>query len=452
MRPVRQEADAQVPLRAVRYSSRKKRWAQTSNCARGVREPLPSTVRLVTWNLDFTASDKKKRLLAALSYIQQHVLDCRTTSERPEPCCIMLQEVHVSVFAEILNAEWVRRCFVVAPASVDKWPDQAVYGNVTLVSRTIPVVNVSTIAFSNSKMKRNAIFVDIKLSIPAHEDEPRLSGGIITLRVANTHLESMPEGAGARPRQLKLIATALRGRGMFGGIVAGDMNAIGPADETIVEAAGLYDAWEGDNDDEEGFTWGYQSAGRLPPGRLDKVLTTGQEGFVVDQPERIGIGETIGRDKWVSDHYGLLVDDVNINIINRVGQINKSTTFFFHAVQLPSSSFNLTTSKFMMKFSVSYLALFVASTLAQFTINTPANVVECQPTLLTWSGGTGNILPGATPNGAAVENLGQQNSTSVTWVCNIQSGTSLGLTLRDSTGLTAQSAPFTVNPGCACFS
>lgn len=104
-----------------------------------------------------------------------------------------------------------------------------------------------------------------------------------------------------------------------------------------------------------------------------------------------------------------------------------------------------------MKFSVTYLALFVASTLAQFTINTPANVVECQPTLLQWSGGTApyflSILPGATPNGAAVENLGQQNSTSVTWVCNIQSGTSLGLTLRDSTGLTAQSAPFTVNPG-----
>lgn len=104
-----------------------------------------------------------------------------------------------------------------------------------------------------------------------------------------------------------------------------------------------------------------------------------------------------------------------------------------------------------MKFSVASLALFVAGTLAQFTINTPANVVECQPTLLAWSGGTApyflSILPGATPNGVAIENLGQQNGTSVTWICNIQSGTSIGLTLRDSTGLTAQSAPFTVNPG-----
>ncbi|KAG1886977.1 hypothetical protein F4604DRAFT_1225027 [Suillus subluteus] len=130
----------------------------------------------------------------------------------------------------------------------------------------------------------------------------------------------------------------------------------------------------------------------------------------------------------------------------------------------------------MMKYSVVSLLLFVAGTLAQFTINTPANVVECQPTLLAWSGGTApyylvsNTLvtwlsvidprrilfyfllhrasyPGASPNGVALENLGEQNSTSVTWICNIASGTSLGLTLRDSTGLTAQSAPFTVNPG-----
>ncbi|KAG1747241.1 Endonuclease/exonuclease/phosphatase [Suillus paluster] len=300
------EADAQVPLRAVRYSSRKKRWAQTSNCAKGVREPLPSSIRLVTWNLDFQSSEKKKRLLAALSYIQHRVLRCGTTSERPEPCCILLQEVHASVFTQILNAEWVRRCFIVVPTGPDKWPEQAFYGNVTLVSRTIPVVNASTITFSNSEMYRNAIFVDIKLSIPAHEDEPRLSAGIVTLRVANTHLESLPSGAKARPRQLKLVGNALHARGLLGGIVAGDMNAIVPTDETITEDAGLYDAWEGGDDDEDGFTWGYQPLEEYAPGRLDKVLSTRQEGFIVEEPERIGMGEAIGNGKWVSDHYGLV--------------------------------------------------------------------------------------------------------------------------------------------------
>ncbi|EGN99258.1 hypothetical protein SERLA73DRAFT_137520 [Serpula lacrymans var. lacrymans S7.3] len=98
------------------------------------------------------------------------------------------------------------------------------------------------------------------------------------------------------------------------------------------------------------------------------------------------------------------------------------------------------------------VALLVAGAVAQsFTINTPANVVECQPTLLQWSGGTGpyylSILPGSSPGSAALEDLGQQSGTSVTWTCNIAAGTSIGLTLRDSTGATAQSAPFTVNPG-----
>ncbi|OAX39552.1 hypothetical protein K503DRAFT_791889 [Rhizopogon vinicolor AM-OR11-026] len=298
--------DAQISLRAVRYSSRRKRWAPTSNCAKGIREPLPSSIRLVTWNIDFANPDRKKRFLTALTYIQQHVLGCQTASERPEPCCILLQEIHVSVFTQILNAEWVRRYFIVVPTGTEKWPEHATYGNVTLVSRTIPVVNAFNIAFSNSEMHRTAVFVDVKLSIPALEDEPRLSRGIVTLRIANTHLESLPCGATARPRQLKLIAHALGENRLLGGIVAGDMNAIGPSDETIVEDAGLWDAWQGGDDDEEGFTWGYQSREQYPPGRLDKVLSTRQEGFMVDEPERIGIGEAIGRDKWVSDHYGLV--------------------------------------------------------------------------------------------------------------------------------------------------
>ena len=213
----------------------------------------------------------------------------------------------MSVFTLILNAEWVRRYFIVIPTGTDRWPEHSSYGNVTLVSRTIPVVNAFTIMFSNSAMNRTAIFVDIKLCIPALEDEPRLSRGIVTLRIANTHLESLPAGAPARPRQMKLVADALREQGLIGGIVAGDMNAIGPSDGGIVEDAGLYDAWQGDDDDEEGFTWGYQSPNnRFRPGRLDKVLSTRPEGFIVEEPERIGIGEAIRQDTWVSDHFGLV--------------------------------------------------------------------------------------------------------------------------------------------------
>ncbi|KDQ59239.1 hypothetical protein JAAARDRAFT_206173 [Jaapia argillacea MUCL 33604] len=97
------------------------------------------------------------------------------------------------------------------------------------------------------------------------------------------------------------------------------------------------------------------------------------------------------------------------------------------------------------------VASLVAGALAQLTINTPASVVECEPVLLSWTSGTPpyylSILPGGQPSAAPLYQFPQQTGTSVTWVVNIASGTSIGLTLRDSTGTTAQSAPFTIIPG-----
>ncbi|KAJ3491766.1 hypothetical protein NLI96_g436 [Meripilus lineatus] len=113
-------------------------------------------------------------------------------------------------------------------------------------------------------------------------------------------------------------------------------------------------------------------------------------------------------------------------------------------------------------------ALFATSAVAQFMINTPANVVVCQPTLLTWTGGTppyflrqmhlpflsDSILPGATPGGEALQQFTGLTDTSFRWSTNIAAGTFIGLTLRDNTGATAQSAPFTINsgPDTSCLS
>jgi hypothetical protein len=79
-----------------------------------------------------------------------------------------------------------------------------------------------------------------------------------------------------------------------------------------------------------------------------------------------------------------------------------------------------------------------------------------------------SILPGGQPNAAPLLDLGEQTGTSTTWIVNIgagtppfpfpffsskshidrkTTGTSLGLTLRDTNGLVAQSAPFTVLAG-----
>jgi len=79
------------------------------------------------------------------------------------------------------------------------------------------------------------------------------------------------------------------------------------------------------------------------------------------------------------------------------------------------------------------------------------SVVECQPSLLTWSGGVLpyflSVLPGGEPSAAPLVNLGQQNGTSFSWTVNLTANVVAFLQLRDSTGALGQSGNFTVLPG-----
>ncbi|KAH0833319.1 Endonuclease/exonuclease/phosphatase [Lanmaoa asiatica] len=315
--PIRGRAnmlDIPRPLRVVRYSMHKKRWAQTSNCARGIKEPLPSSFRLLTWNIDFASKNPKRRLNAALDYIRQDVFKSKTLTEHPEPCCILLQEVSVTAFTLILTNEWVQRSFLTVPSSTEKWPHNARYGTVTLVSRTVPVCGAFTIDFSNSEMARNALFVDVKLAVPAPRHAARLSDGIVQVRIANTHLESLPQGSRARPEQLRIIAESLQEYELHGGVVGGDMNAIGPSDSRIAEEVGLMDAWQGPDEDEDGFTWGYQPPSQFPAGRLDKILWVARGGLEVEEPMRVGVGAKDASGEWISDHFGLLT---NVHVVRQ---------------------------------------------------------------------------------------------------------------------------------------
>ncbi|KAI0303758.1 hypothetical protein B0F90DRAFT_1916690 [Multifurca ochricompacta] len=124
--------------------------------------------------------------------------------------------------------------------------------------------------------------------------------------------------------------------------------------------------------------------------------------------------------------------------------------------------------------SIVSTALFVAGVYGQSTptVNTPLNVVVCQPLQLTWSGGTPpyflrfvgllsiviivahscyylrSIHPGSAPDDPALADFGTQQGTSFLWTkVNFAVGTSLDITLRDSNGQTSQSAPFTVQTG-----
>ncbi|KAH8104257.1 hypothetical protein DFH11DRAFT_163642 [Phellopilus nigrolimitatus] len=96
------------------------------------------------------------------------------------------------------------------------------------------------------------------------------------------------------------------------------------------------------------------------------------------------------------------------------------------------------------------VALLIASGIHAETliINTPTNVVQCEPALLTWQGGVSPyflvVLPGGELSATPLEDLGEKEGTSLSWLVNIAAGTSVGLKLSDSTGAVAQSAPFTI--------
>ncbi|KAG0706761.1 Endonuclease/exonuclease/phosphatase [Suillus ampliporus] len=302
--------DVHRDVHPAHYLAKSKQWLTGQSQEIAAAEDIPTFIRVVSWNIDCMRPEAELRLDAALSYLQHQVFKCRSNRKCPEPCAILLQGVLATAFTTILHNKWVQNFFVVIPSTTDAWPKLAKYGTVTLVSRSLRITKSFSIHFGCSELQRHAIFVDVKLSgLLDATQAPQSSESTVTLRIANTHLEPLPDGASMREKQLKLVADALTQDGLFGGVVGGDFNAITPNDSAVVESVGLWDAWNGDDADERGFTWGYQPRSPFAPGRLDKLVYTPRPGFFMDTPKKIAIGKKYGkptRRRWISDHYALL--------------------------------------------------------------------------------------------------------------------------------------------------
>ncbi|KAG8983001.1 hypothetical protein FRB93_007702 [Tulasnella sp. JGI-2019a] len=107
----------------------------------------------------------------------------------------------------------------------------------------------------------------------------------------------------------------------------------------------------------------------------------------------------------------------------------------------------------MLPYVLEFIWAFASLVLAQLTVNTPADVVQCQPILLIWSGGTApyyvTVLPSQQLVSAApLESLSSGTSgTSLIWNVDIAAGTLVTIVLKDATGTEAYSAPITIQPG-----
>ncbi|KAM5545936.1 hypothetical protein V8D89_000062 [Ganoderma adspersum] len=252
-----------------------------------------SDIKIVSWNVDFMAPEPADRVSCILDHLKTVIL-----TNSSQPTIILLQELKEASFEAILKNHWVREHFAVAPPNTGFWPGR--YGLATLISRHIPIQKAQMLQFHETRMGRTALFVDVLLQTEDASSEQPTSRSV---RIANTHLESLGEGEQARAVQLSAIAAMLRQSGIHAGIVGGDMNMILPADQGIHVAAGLHDAG---TDGPKANTWGYQSRKRAwQAKRLDRVFYTPTPGLVVEPMEVVGKGVKTERGEWASDHYAI---------------------------------------------------------------------------------------------------------------------------------------------------
>jgi len=295
-----------IPLRAYRYRAARDAWKHIQTYSgEEIRDMLddpdasyPTGVRIITWNIDMQSPNLVERLHAVLRHLEREVLLCADSQAPFEPCIICLQEVHQDVIPELLADEWVKRNFAITPISSSKWPMSSPYGNVTLVSKDLPLVKAEILHYGNSRMARTALAVYVMLSEP----EPSAENAVIC--IVNTHLESLKIGSTSRPKQMELAARFLKQVEVRGGVVVGDMNPVGPQDEDLPLSVGLRDTWRRGSD-ASGHTWGYQGNQGFPPARFDKILYLPRRGYKMDPPEIIGKGVRTLEGQWASDHYGL---------------------------------------------------------------------------------------------------------------------------------------------------
>lgn len=104
-------------------------------------------------------------------------------------------------------------------------------------------------------------------------------------------------------------------------------------------------------------------------------------------------------------------------------------------------------------FASAFVALALAATaLAQdLKIESPASLIQCQPALLSWSGGEAPYflaaIPGGQPSAAAIKDFGSQTGNSLTWNVDLPVGTSVTLRITDSKGNANYNSEVTIQAG-----
>ncbi|KAI1762526.1 Endonuclease/exonuclease/phosphatase [Hypoxylon sp. FL1150] len=301
------------------YDSAKQAWepAQCKPLQEASGPQGITRLALFSWNIDFMLPLAKSRMDIALEH-----LDSLVSKFGPETAVVIyLQEClekddpppAVHDLKTIGEKSWVRSKFHVTDVDQSSWGTR--YGTTTLVDRRLDITSCFRVHYQKSNFQRDAFFVDVVL------DNGR--GQRKTLRLCNTHLESLAGNPPLRPAQMQIAARYMREDGIDGALAAGDFNAIQPFDKTLHSENGLKDAYlelDGQEDSDDGYTWGQQAAttlrDRFGCSRMDKVYFTGSlklESFqrfgadveLSEEADRARI-ISLGFEKpWITDHLGV---------------------------------------------------------------------------------------------------------------------------------------------------
>ncbi|EXJ88333.1 hypothetical protein A1O1_05263 [Capronia coronata CBS 617.96] len=288
------------------FSPQRASWEETWPSKVPSAEAISSSkFTIISWNIDFMLPHPDERMRAALKHLDTQV------NSHSSPSIIMLQEMLQSDLDLIQAQPWVRDEYRMTDIDTKYW-ESGHYGTCTLIPKVWPVSAVFRVHYEPTVMERDGLFVDLDF------------GCNRTIRICNTHLESLVADPPKRPHQLAEVAKFMHDLSISGSVLGGDLNAIQDFDRSLHTDNGLQDAYltlGGKEDSDDGYTWGQMAAVRQREmfgcSRMDKLIFCGQ--LECEKFERFGLGveveekhvkkalvEDSGLEKgYVTDHAGV---------------------------------------------------------------------------------------------------------------------------------------------------
>jgi tyrosyl-DNA phosphodiesterase 2 len=173
-----------------------------------------------SWNIDFMLPFPSQRMEAALRHLQRLIETEAETHESGDLAhVIFLAECLESDIGLLCQDAWVQSNFCLTDLDFRNMASGH-YGTAMLIDRRLAIQSCFRVHYSKTRMERDGLFVDVMLNSKR-------------IRLCTTHAESLALQPAYRPLQLEICARHMHDPLVYASVLAGDLNAIEPADENI---------------------------------------------------------------------------------------------------------------------------------------------------------------------------------------------------------------------------